>query len=193
MPPPPEMTKAVAILVIGTRSIFRGGVEFGRHRAHRVEQSDKVQSSSSPPPANITSCLPHWIISRHCRYSWRWSSRPRNRIVHSLGLEPVADRLAYRVEDIDLGTAKGPMRLGWNLPGNAAAATMALVAGPPEPTINPVRGLETSLSSKPGVCDSLVHCYPAVTGAVPLKAPRSAVHHSIEIDLQTAMHLAAKS
>ena len=24
---------------------------------------DSVQSSSSQPPANITSCLPHWIIS----------------------------------------------------------------------------------------------------------------------------------
>jgi hypothetical protein len=26
-------------------------------------RQDSVQSSSSPPPANITSCLPHWICS----------------------------------------------------------------------------------------------------------------------------------
>jgi hypothetical protein len=26
-------------------------------------RTDSVQSSSSQPPANITSCLPHWISS----------------------------------------------------------------------------------------------------------------------------------
>jgi hypothetical protein len=27
------------------------------------KSTESVQSSSSPPPANIMSCLPHWIIS----------------------------------------------------------------------------------------------------------------------------------
>ena len=47
-------------------------VEQGRHLAKSLfediapiasNSTDKDQSSSSPPPANITSCFPHWISS----------------------------------------------------------------------------------------------------------------------------------
>ena len=33
-------------------------------------RTDSVQSSSSQPPANITSCLPHWIISAALPMQW---------------------------------------------------------------------------------------------------------------------------
>ena len=32
--------------------------------------TDMVQSSSSQPPANIMSCLPHWIISAALPMQW---------------------------------------------------------------------------------------------------------------------------
>ena len=32
--------------------------------------TDSVQSSSSQPPANITSCLPHWINSVALPMQW---------------------------------------------------------------------------------------------------------------------------
>ena len=34
------------------------------------KSTDRVQSSSSQPPANITSCLPHWIISAALPMQW---------------------------------------------------------------------------------------------------------------------------
>src|SRR5918998_351557 len=33
-------------------------------------RTDKVQSSSSQPPANITSCLPNWMISAALPMQW---------------------------------------------------------------------------------------------------------------------------
>ena len=60
------------------------------------------------------------------------------------------ERFAEQVEDIALGTANGPIRLGELFCRvMSAAATIALVEGPPEPTIRPVRGLEMSFSSRP--------------------------------------------
>jgi hypothetical protein len=34
------------------------------------KSTERVQSSSSPPPANITSCFPHWIISAALPMQW---------------------------------------------------------------------------------------------------------------------------
>src|SRR6185437_12939024 len=56
---------------------------------------------------------------------------------------------ADAVEDIALGTAKGPTRLGPFVRVVSAASTMARADGPPEPMMMPVRSLETSLSSTP--------------------------------------------
>src|SRR5579859_2640789 len=52
-------------------------------------------------------------------------------------------------ELIALGTANGPTRFGHLVRVISEASTMARVEGPPEPTIKPVRALETSASSKP--------------------------------------------
>ena len=70
---------------------------------------------------------------------------------------------------------------------------MALVEGPPEPTIRPVRGLEMSFSVEAGIGDGLVHRHPAIARAVALEAAGAAVHHLVEIDLQAAMHLGAEA
>src|SRR3954468_24450116 len=59
------------------------------------------------------------------------------------------DSTAEGPELIALGTANGPTRLGPFSRVMSAAATMALVEGPPEPTIRPVRSLETSSSERP--------------------------------------------
>ena len=75
----------------------------------------------------------------------------------------------------------------------SAAATMALVDGPPEPTIRPVRWIGDVLFLETGIGDRLVHRHPAIAGAVALEAPRAAVDHRVEIDLQAAMHLAAET
>ena len=34
------------------------------------KSTERDQSSSSPPPANMTSCLPHWIISAALPMQW---------------------------------------------------------------------------------------------------------------------------
>ena len=70
---------------------------------------------------------------------------------------------------------------------------MALVDGPPEPTIRPVRGLEMSFSSSPASAMRLLHRHPAIAGAIALEAAGAAVDHRVEIDLQAAMHLAAEA
>jgi hypothetical protein len=54
-----------------------------------------------------------------------------------------------------LGTANGPIRLGPFSFVVAAASTIMRVEGPPEPTIRPVRSLETSVSSRP---ESAIAC-----------------------------------
>ena len=59
------------------------------------------------------------------------------------------DSTAEGPELIALGTAKGPMRLGPFSRVVSAAETMALVEGPPEPTIRPTRSLETSSGPRP--------------------------------------------
>ena len=58
-------------------------------------------------------------------------------------------RVAEAPELIALGTANGPTRLGPRSLAVWAASMIALVEGPPEPTIRPVRSWETSASSSP--------------------------------------------
>jgi len=53
------------------------------------------------------------------------------------------------VEDIALGTAKGPTRFGPLARAMSAASTIARVEGPPDPMMMPVRACETSDSSRP--------------------------------------------
>src|SRR5215467_2662511 len=57
--------------------------------------------------------------------------------------------VAEAVDDIALGTAKGPTRLGLLLRAVSAASTMARVDGPPEPMMMPVISWEISPSSSP--------------------------------------------
>ena len=57
--------------------------------------------------------------------------------------------VAEAVEDIALGTAKGPTRLGPLARAMSAASTTAWVEGPPEPMMMPVRACETSPGSRP--------------------------------------------
>ena len=52
-------------------------------------------------------------------------------------------------EHIAFGTAKGPTRLGPLAFAVSAAATMALVEGPPSPAMIPVRSWLTSASDTP--------------------------------------------
>ena len=55
--------------------------------------SDSVQSSSSQPPANIMSCLPHWIsLGGVADAMVRGRAGRRDRIVHALDLEPGRER-----------------------------------------------------------------------------------------------------
>src|SRR5579859_4859272 len=75
-------------------------------------------------------------------------------------------------ELIALGTANGPTRLGPLVRVISAASTMARVEGPPEPTIRPVRSLETSASSRP---ESAMACSMAMwPKAVPWARKRAA-------------------
>lgn len=60
------------------------------------------------------------------------------------------ERFALTVEDMHLGTAKGPMRLVAPVSFTMlCAANMAEVDGPPEPATRPVRGLLICASSSP--------------------------------------------
>ena len=58
-------------------------------------------------------------------------------------------RTAEGPEHMALGTAKGPIRLGPFSRVMSAASTMALVEGPPSPTMMPVRSLDTSSGVRP--------------------------------------------
>ena len=58
--------------------------------------------------------------------------------------------VADGLDDIALGTAKGPIRFGeLFLRVMSAASTMVTVEGPPAPMMMPVRSLEMSDSSTP--------------------------------------------
>src|SRR5215831_18676096 len=57
--------------------------------------------------------------------------------------------VADAVDDIALGTAKGPTRLGPLLRVVSAASTIARVDGPPDPMMMPERSLEISFSERP--------------------------------------------
>ncbi len=63
MPPPPEITKPSRFLSEAREAFSGVALYFDDIAPIASKSSDSVQSSSSPPPANITSCLPHWIIS----------------------------------------------------------------------------------------------------------------------------------
>ena len=66
--------------------------------------------------------------------------------------------VAEAVDDIALGTANGPMRLGLSfLRVMSAASTMVRVEGPPEPMMMPVRSLVMSSCLQAGVGDRLLH------------------------------------
>src|SRR5438067_4115700 len=95
--------------------------------------TDSVQSSSSPPPANMTSCLPQAISSAALPMQCALVAQAELIEYESpLILYQVAST-AEHVDDIALGTTNGPTRFG-PFPGSAravsAAATRALVEGP---------------------------------------------------------------
>src|SRR3990167_3677692 len=82
------------------------------------------------------------------------------------------ESVAEAPELMALGTAKGPTRLGPRSLAMCAASTIALVDGPPEPTIRPVRTLETCASSRP---ESAMACSMAIwPKAVPWARNRAA-------------------
>ncbi len=110
---------------------------------------DRVQSSSSQPPAKTTSCLPIWICSAPAPMQWA-------QVAQAELIEKLIPRILNQVDStadgpelMALGTANGPIRLGPFSRVVAAASTITRVDGPPEPTIRPVRSLETSVSSRP--------------------------------------------
>ena len=61
--------ETVAVLVIGARGL---GVSLNRLVMAPMASNmfDKVQSSSSQPPAKTMSCLPHWIVSAALPMQW---------------------------------------------------------------------------------------------------------------------------
>src|ERR1700732_441094 len=76
------------------------------------KRTDKVQSSSSQPPAKMTSCLPIWISS--VAFPMQWfdvAHADEIEYLTPLILNQVA-RVADAVEDMALGTANGPTRFG---------------------------------------------------------------------------------
>jgi len=80
-----------------------------------------------------------------------------------------------------MGTANGPIRLGPFSRVISAAAMMARVEGPPEPTIRPVCSLETSLSSRP---ESAIACSMA-TWAQPVPSARKRAARRSTMDSQS--------
>ena len=100
--------------------------------------------------------------------------------------------VAEAAELIALGTANGPTRLGPLVRAVSAASTMARVDAPPEPTIRPVRSLETSSSSRP---ESAIACSMAMwLKAVPWARNRAARRStSFPVDARRGVHLAAEA
>src|ERR1700759_3019113 len=115
------------------------------------KRTESDQSSSSPPPANTTSCLPHWINSNalpmQCALVEQGDAMEYERPLILNQVESTAEQ----VDDMARGTWNGPTRFG-PLAGSraiSAEVTIALVDGPPEPMIRPVRSLTMSFSSSP--------------------------------------------
>ena len=96
-------------------------------------------------------------------------------------------------EHMPFGTSKGPTFLGsfWRV--TSAARTMARVEGPPEPMTMPVRSLTTSPGSEPGVANGLVHGDVVPADAGLHEAARLARDHRLPLEVDGAVHLAAKS
>src|SRR3990167_7614275 len=96
------------------------------------------------------------------------------------------ESVAEGPELMALGTAKGPTRLGPRVLAVSAASMMALVEGPPEPTIRPVRTLETSASSRP---ESAIACSMAIW-AKPVPWARKRAARRSTMDSQSTSGLA---
>ena len=101
--------------------------------------------------------------------------------------------VAEAVDDIALGTANGPTRLGPLLRVMSAASTMVRVEGPPEPMMMPVRSLEISLVFEAGVADRLLHGDVVPGGAAAEEAHGAAVDATCRIERRRAVHLAAEA
>src|ERR1700741_1350818 len=115
------------------------------------KRTESVQSNSSPPPANITSCLPHWINSAALPMQWALVEQAELMEYDRPLILNHVDSTAEQVDDIARGTWNGPTRFGPLAGSRAVSAdcTMARVDGPPEPMIRPVRSLTMSRSSNP--------------------------------------------
>jgi len=70
MPPPPEITKPSRSA--SKARLARSGVSlnFALIAPMASKRHERVQSSSSPPPANIRSCLPIMICSAALPMQW---------------------------------------------------------------------------------------------------------------------------
>ena len=110
---------------------------------------DSVQSTSSQPPAKTMSCCRSAISP--AATPMQWVEVAQAEVIEKL--RPLilnqVDSVADGPELIALGTANGPIRLTPLSRAMSAASTIARVEGPPEPTIRPVRSLETSASVRP--------------------------------------------
>jgi hypothetical protein len=63
MPAPPAMTKPSRSASKAREARCGVSLYLEDMAPMASNRTESVQSSSSPPPANITSCLPHWICS----------------------------------------------------------------------------------------------------------------------------------
>src|SRR5262249_61269166 len=87
--------------------------------------TESVQSSSSQPPAKITSCLPIWMISAALPMQWvDVAQADEIEQLTPLILNQVAS-VAEAVDDIALGTAKGPPLLALLVPAGLAASAVS--------------------------------------------------------------------
>ncbi len=103
---------------------------------------------------------------------------------------------AEQVDDIAFGTTKGPTFFGpftGSVRAMSAAWTMALVDGPPEPMIRPVRSLDDVLFLETGIGDGLLHREIVVGRAIAHEAARAAIDRAFEIDLEAAFDLRAEA
>ena len=156
--------------------------------------TDSVQSSSSQPPANMMSCLPHWIsLGGVADAMVGGRAGRRDRIVDALDLEPGRERRRrgrrHRLRHRERADALGRP---WSRV-MSAASTMVRVDGPPEPMMMPVRSLEMSLSSRPAVADRLLHRDMVPGRAAAEEAHGAAVDHLVGIERRRAVHLAAEA
>src|SRR5438309_2331606 len=101
--------------------------------------SERVQSTSSQPPAKTMSCRPAAISPAPTPIQWV-------EVAQAEVMEKLTPLILNQVESvadgpelIAFGTANGPIRLTPLLRAMSADSTMARVDGPPDPTTSPVR------------------------------------------------------